>query len=258
MPGPVPEPRPVGPSPVGPSPVGPIPIGPIPIGPIPSPQPFPAPAPYIPPPADLADVRVALRLGWHVAELRGLYDASVYHDADPTISFPDSALRLADEWPRAGRAQETERVVRETAARLQLDLALKDLQLEQQDVQRVSSATSNTNDASDSAPLSLDSFASAAIETLRHRLLQGDTMTNDESAWRDFSWFLRCWDEEIQNQLTGRSPQLAAGYRLGRATAEIRWAIHDGAPDSDATSWSHLLGRTRRAMLVEHIYRLAQ
>src|SRR5438477_8690736 len=121
---PVPAPGP-GPAP-GPSPVGPPVPGPIVGPPGPSPGPLPGPAPWSPPPEG-SDILNVIRLGWHFAQLRGLYDSSVYRDPDLPFVFDDNAMRLTDEWTRAGKADEAEEVVAAMASAVGTNVALRDL-----------------------------------------------------------------------------------------------------------------------------------
>lgn len=266
LPGPVPAPGPVPgpqPGPFGPSPYpGPSPLpGPLP-GPVPGPQPWqpgpaPAPAPFVPPP-ESSDVVSVLRLGWNFSRLRGLYDVRVFQDPDPEFIFDDHALRLSGEWSQVGNADEAESVVTAMAGQLGTDVPLRKLNLVEDDLPRLGAAPDPTQ------PFTLDTLTSQALASLRERLqappaaaAPGGQPASGIAAWPEFTWFLSAWDDHNQQALIARSPRLASGYSLGRALADIRWALHLDAGDEEAASWNFLLGHARRTQIDRLVNRMS-
>ncbi|MGO9559163.1 MAG: hypothetical protein ACLPYW_08755 [Acidimicrobiales bacterium] len=88
--------------------------------------------------------------------------------------------------------------------------------------------------------------------------------------WNAFAYVVYHWDAEIQDLLLSRSDHLANAYELGRALAEVFWALDpnappridpegraDPGPPNNPVSWQWLLGDERRAVITRLLGRLA-
>jgi uncharacterized RDD family membrane protein YckC len=180
------------------------------------------------PPADLADVQAGLRLGWHIAELRGRHDPAALREPLAAVSFEAHALRLGDELSPAGQALEVESVIGRVAAALLV------------------------NEDIDGKPVT-----EARLADYRRRIFTAPDDQARDAAWLDFAAFIEGWDEQIQCVLAAQSSRLVAAYRMGRGYAEIRWALHGDAPEGTSSSWSFLLGAERRDLLIRLTERLS-
>jgi len=173
-------------------------------------------------------VQAALRLGWHLAELRGRNDAKGVQEPVTLVTFANHALRLDDELSAAGQAMEVEAVL-------------------------VRSATSLlVNEDQEGHPVT-----EARLAGFRRLIFSARGAAAREAAWLDFAGFVERWDQAIQCELAAQSSRLLAAYRLGRGFAEIRWALHPDAPDGTSASWTFLLGKERRELLTRLTQRLS-
>ena len=173
-----------------------------------------APATARPTPADAADVTSAFRLGWAIAELRGLYRPGVEHvEPAPTSRRTGNALPLAAE--RTALEQKTElfTVLRGLSGALGLDFP---------------DGPSKT----------------ARADELRLLLSGLDEEPTDAALWDKLTNVFYAWDSAIQDDLALR-PCLAAAYQLGRGLAETYWMLDPASDEADPRGWTKLLGPTR-------------
>lgn len=184
-------------------------------------------------PADVNDVRNAVRLGWHVAELRArmmLYVPSRSKPASTAYRLPLSAERTAGEL-----AIQAEAIVIEMAQRLKVDF---------------------------DRPLSYEARnsrgkATARLMQIDKRILQSTGAAAD-SARGDLALFLFAWDEKIQDALGSASSAHDAAYTVGRGFAEVLWCPDARKPPlGSAKDRVAVLAKSRRDDLRRGIERLS-
>jgi hypothetical protein len=164
------------------------------------------------PPDGVEQVRLAFRLGWAVAELRGRYrpdrfEQPVPADGTPKFDRPEHELPLSVERSPYEVRIEVIEVAEGLSGALNLDPTL--------------------------------------LASVRDQL---DKM-NAHGADRDRVWpgladaFFR-WDAATQDALALRALQ-AAAYQLGRGLAETYWALYPDRPETQMGSWTFLFGSSR-------------
>jgi hypothetical protein len=205
-------------------------------------------------PPDSATVRLALRLGWYVAELRGRY---WWQGPRPTLTElpvdPPHALPLRPERsPVESRQQACETVV-VLAQRLGVDRPFH---------------TDGSRDG-----LAFPERLATVIDPLEAEdaaLLSPVDRPGPDAAKRDTAWehvaeLLHEWDAAIQDAFAARADVLANAYLLGRGLAECYWALGPDRPvpgtvQADRTAacaWEFLFGDGRRLELSRLVGRMA-
>src|SRR4051794_2676561 len=202
------------------------------------------PSPNAPPDSDT--IRIAVRLGWYLAELRGRY---WWQGArPPATALPDApphALPLRPErTPAESRRQARETVVA-LARRLGVD--------EPFDPggqgggrpfsERLATVVAGLDDEDGALESSVERSSSEARKA--------------DAEWEQAASLLHEWDAAVQDGFASRADALANAYLLGRGLAECYWALgpDDPVPGSlqadttVASGWEFLLGDGRRAEL---------
>ena len=143
----------------------------------------------------------AIRLGWTVSQLRGVYDPDALPMSPGPVQFPMDALRVGRERKLHERRQEVWEILTTTAA-----AALGEPDW---DVNQIHS--SKYPDATLMAEV-------AAMEAHSRR--------DPPEPWTEFGEFSAVLDKvdaTLQNRLLAISATLVAAYRAGRIFADTRW-----------------------------------
>ena len=206
---------------------------------------------------DAVNVQAALRLGWLMAEVRGRA-----RPGGPGAEFVADmargrwALPLGSERSAAEREVEAEHALTAVAKRLNLDWP----------------SPSPTANGSGAAPAPADAPDTPTFSAELGRLgkLVADQRRSDdpaaEATWRQLAHLLYRWDARIQDELLSISDSQANAYELGRAVAELYWALdldaaariqHDQGTALNPVSWAFLFGSDRRADISRLLGRLA-
>ena len=201
-------------------------------------------APRVEPPPGTEDVRVAIRLGWTLAEVRGRHwwrgqrPAVIAVPVDPPYALPLRPERTAAESRGAARDE-----LSALAAELGVSRRFGE------------AATDGPSFAERLRILAgpLEADGGTLLEPPAGPLTD-DAATVRDAAWAEVAAQLHEWDGAIQDILMSRSDMLANGYLLGRGLSECYWALgsdeqtRESAPPS-AAAWGFLLGRSRREEL---------
>lgn len=207
-----------------------------------------------PAPQDVVSVRTALRLGWLIAEVRGRA-----RPGGPGPEFVADmarghwALPLGSERSAAEREVEAEHALAAVAKRLGADWP----------------AQPQEANAPAPAKTAVPSF-SAEVSRLG-KLVADQRGAHDpaaETTWRELARLLYRWDARIQDALLSSSDRQANAYELGRALAEMYWALdlaapariphgHDAQLNLNPVSWAFLFGDDRRSDISRLLARLA-
>ncbi len=201
-----------------------------------------------------AQVALAVRLGWYLAEVRGRNWWKGYRPACEGLPpDPDHPLPL--------RPQRTLAESRRQAFDALICLSV---QLQVTDPPQIDEPPTGKPFAPRLAALMkmLDADGGALLNPPQ----PGDRVGTPErdEAWRQVAELVHEWDAAIQDQLTARADILACAYLLGRGLAEIYWALApadqqlcaDGKTPS-AGSWAFLLHPDRRHELSRMVGRIA-
>jgi hypothetical protein len=205
-------------------------------------------------PPDSDTVRLALRLGWYLAELRGRY---WWQGPRPEVKElpvdPPHALPLRSERsPAESRAQACETVAA-LAAHLGVDRPYDadDLHPGRPFPERIGTVL---------APLEADGAALLAP--------RGEGPADEgkrDAAWEHLAALVHEWDAAIQDGFAARADVLCNAYLLGRGLAESFWALGPDHPApgsaqsgrTAASAWEFLFGEDRRGELSRLVGRVA-
>ena len=106
-------------------------------------------------------------------------------------------------------------------------------------------------------------FLKGTVDQLRKLAKDRDETPEDAALvdtqskkWEQLAEVVYAWDAEIQDQLNIKSVNQLTGYNLGRALADIYWALDPAAPDNLSSSW-HRLFIERRALINQYLGRLS-
>jgi hypothetical protein len=204
-------------------------------------------------PPDADTVRVALRLGWYLAELRGRYwwqgprPSSAVLPVDPPFALPLRPERT----PAEAREQACETVV-ETSRRLEV--------ADPPEAARSAGGPFPERLAAVIAPLEAD-----GAQLLSPGDDVGDDTAKRDAAWGHLAALLHEWDSAIQDRFSARADALANAYLLGRGLAECYWALGPDRPAAGsvqegrtaASAWAFLFGEDRRRELSRLVARVA-
>jgi len=172
----------------------------------------------------------ALRLGWAIAETRGRLRDGDPSDAESQVARVDHALPLGNERRWMEQTIETQAVMCGMAGDLDLDLQLHELSYKPQDGTHAETASERLNEIS------------TQLANARSREIEDQVTVCKNDAFE----FLFAWDAQIQDRLAADSFSVASGYQLGRALAEINWALDPPATGADnMRSFDFLLGSKR-------------
>jgi hypothetical protein len=187
--------------------------------------------------ADPDVVRLAFRLGWAIAELRGRYRLGSAHVALPRTgegARHDHALPLAQERSEFEQKIETRTVLKALAGALQVDTPL---------------------DQGGGAPTEVIDRHCHELDDFRRK--QPQSPPTASPCWEKLTRLLYSWDAAIQDTLVFPSTP-AAAYQLGRGLAEVYWALDTAVTDRDDwCGWCFLLGDERREFLKRQTHRIA-
>lgn len=228
-------------------------------------------------PPDADNVRAALRLGWLMAEVRGRA-----RPGGPGAEFVVDmarghwALPLGSERSAAEREVEAEHALIAVTKRLNLDWPSPSQAAGGPVGAEHDSQTAGLAQGAvglDPAAARGDALADApTFSTELSRL--GKLATEQrksggpaaEEAWRQLAHLLYRWDARIQDELLSNSDSQANAYELGRAVAEMYWALNLNAPariqhghdaQLNPVSWAFLFGNDRREDISRLLSRLA-
>lgn len=244
-------------------------------------------------PPDAADVHAALRLGWLMAEVRGRA-----RPGGPGTEFTTDmarghwALPLGSERSAAEREVESQHALAAVAMRLKLDWpAPSQAESGTTDAENIPGAPANSPDAEEAAqstaqdepgrreprrasallrpqpvsppPPTFSSELGRLGKLIAEQRKSGDPAA--EETWRQLAHLLYRWDARVQDELLSSSGK-ANAYELGRAVAEMYWALDLGATDRiqhgqgtqlNPVSWAFLFGDGRRGDISRLLGRLA-
>jgi hypothetical protein len=223
-------------------------------------------------PAEAVEIRTVLRLGWLIAEVRGrARPGGPGSDYVPDMARGHWAIPLGSERSAAEREVEAEHALAATAIRLHLDWPAP-----RTEDDAAGSLTAGTG-APDSAaaegaggdPGGAVGSPNFSAELRRLGKLVADQRRAQapaaQASWRELARLLYRWDARIQDELVSMSDSQANAYELGRALAEMYWALDPATPDrigdgQDArlnpVSWAFLFGEDRRADISRLLGRL--
>jgi hypothetical protein len=247
-------------------------------------------------PADAINVHAALRLGWLLAEVRGRARPGG-PGADFTIDMARGgwALPLGSERSPAEREVEAEHSLVAVAKRLNLNWSFPT------QAENSGAGAANSHDGSEhgvaqhNGPVEQPEGADGQVvapptlgpspaltgvpatvtfseELSRLGKLIAEQRRSDDSAaaattWRQLAHLLYRWDARIQDELLSNSDSQANAYELGRALAEMYWALdpdaeawipHDQGTALNPVSWEFLFGDDRRVDISRLLGRLAR
>jgi hypothetical protein len=186
-------------------------------------------------PADLEQVRYALRLGWVVAELRGRYRPDRFGKHEPGNS--GGFKRKDFELPLANERSQTE-------IRIELFEAAEDLS----GVLRL--------DLRDEHGKPVLEQIKTLLESMNQKDADLQRIWAGESYQLGIAYRFFKWDAQVQDSLVLHATQ-AAAYQLGRGLAETYWALHTDRPAYEMGSWESVLGEHRRDTLLRLVARLS-
>jgi hypothetical protein len=212
-----------------------------------------APSSSAPPDGDT--VRVALRLGWYMAELRGRY---WWQGPRPPVTAlpvdPPYGLPLRNERSEAESRHQSCQTVDSLSRRLGVEAPFDARELDGMDDTRRFSVRFGAV----IAPLEADGNLLSAVDR------NGPDAQKRDDAWTPVACHLHEWDGAIQDSLAARADVLANAYLLGRGLAECYWALGPDDPargslqehTTVASGWEFLLGAGRRRELSRLVGRL--
>jgi hypothetical protein len=228
-------------------------------------------------PPDAGNVQAALRLGWLIAEVRGRA-----RPGGPGAQFVADmargqwALPLGSERSAAEREVEAEYALAAVAKRLGADWPAPPPGANVPGgagvAGRVRAAVVRGRGAARAAPDPAQADAPAAPSFSAEMNRLGKLLADQrrahgpaaEATWRELARLLYRWHTRIQDELLASSDRLANGYELGRALAEMYWALDPAAPDRigqdtqlNPVSWAFLFGNDRRGDISRLLARLA-
>ncbi|MCU1614328.1 MAG: hypothetical protein JWO98_1868 [Frankiales bacterium] len=206
---------------------------------------------------DSDTVRLALRLGWYMAELRGRY---WWQGPRPSVTQlpvdPPHALPLRPERGEAESRHQTCETVDALALRLGVAAPFDPAEPFAPFDPTAQDGTSGSGRfavrlAAVVAPLEAEGHLLSAVDRASPEAEKRD------DAWAPVAALLHDWDAAIQDGFAARADALANAYLLGRGLAECYWALgpDDPAPGSlqegttVASDWEFLLGDGRRREL---------
>lgn len=232
-------------------------------------------------PPDAVNVRTALRLGWLIAEVRGRA-----RPGGPGAEFVADmarghwALPLGSERSAAEQEVEAEHALAAVAKRLSVDWPAAPPEANAPSAPglaaRALAAIAQGMGAgrggmglapAQPGPPAVPSF-SAEMSRLG-KAVADQRRTHDpaeQATWRELARLLYRWDARIQDELLSNSDSQANAYELGRALAEMYWALEPDAParvphgqggQLNPVSWTFLFGDDRRGDISRLLGRLA-
>jgi len=200
-------------------------------------------------PADADKVIAAIRLGWTMVELRGLYFGDLDAQTDTRSGY---VLPLQFERSPPEHAIEVEATLIELAVNaLKVDVATSELPSGQSQAGpepglRLRSARPPSGNCS----TLLQNLGKIVMQT-RH------DPTQKHQAAMDVAHLLFEWDSKIQDHLAAAGQSQADGFQLGKGFAEIRWVLDPSIADpKDFQSWMFLLGDIRLNQLTRLLRRM--
>jgi hypothetical protein len=207
-------------------------------------------------PPDSATVRLAMRLGWYLAELRGRY---WWQGPRPRVGElpvdPPHALPLRNERTAAESRAQCCETVAALAAHLGVDRPYDagGLHDPRPFAERMAAVL---------APLEADGAALLAAPGERPQSVDD---TKKDAAWEHVAALLHEWDAAIQDGFAAQADVLCNAYLLGRGLAESYWALGPERPApgsaqagrSAASAWEFLFGADRRGELSRLVGRVA-
>jgi hypothetical protein len=240
-------------------------------------------------PPDTANVQAALRLGWLLAEVRGrARPGGPGADFVADMARGGWALPLGSERSPAEREVEAEHALAAVAKRLNLDWAFPSHAANgaagaangHADPANGHADPANGHDdpehgtANDPgpalAPADVSATATFSEELGRlGKLVAEQRRSADplaDATWRQLAHLLYRWDARIQDELLSNSDGQANAYELGRALAEMYWALdpdaaariaHGQGTALNPVSWAFLFGDDRRGDISRLLGRLA-
>lgn len=205
-------------------------------------------------PPDADTVRLALRLGWVLAELRGRYwwqgtpPATAPLPVDPPFALPLRPERT----PAESRAQVCEAVVA-LARRLAV-------------AEPFAAGEHGTGlPFPDRLEVVLAPLEADSAQLLSPPGTPGIDVAKRDAAWAGLALLVHEWDAQIQDGLTARADVLCNAYLLGRGLSECYWTLGPDVPAPGsaqegrtvATDWTFLFGYERRCELSRLVGRIA-
>lgn len=190
--------------------------------------------------ASSASMGEAVRAGWLMAELRGRLRPDGPAPTRLDFDRGSHALPLPSERSPTEQIIETRRVL--VALAIALGVAVSPSALP-----ATSSFANQLEDADKALQHACDASNAAAIQ----------------KAWDRVAELIYAWDAAFQDALAGQSLDHARGYELGRALAEMYWAVDPCAPAKDSagksvpSSWEFLFGPERVGVIDERLRSLA-
>lgn len=185
----------------------------------------------------MSDVGIAdaLRLGWHLAELRGRWRIA---RAPMPTPFVDLAPHVAGERTGPEIAIQVEAVARQAAKDLGVDPFRRRLSYQ---------------------PALSRGTATARLEFLCRRIALATSDEARQGAWQRLTEFMWVWDLRIVDTLTANSVAEASAYQLARSFSEILWSNStDYNAPNDIVTRLPTLTDDRKTYLIRYLERLGQ
>lgn len=194
-------------------------------------------------------VVASLRLGWAVSELRGRCRPTAPPGSPaPQYSRPGHGLPVGTERTNAEAAIGTMATITSMATILNLDPKAKAAGAGSSDslLDQASSITATI--ASLKAQFARESDSSPKRAALVSRL---------DRKWSELAECLYLVDAQFQDGIAAAGEPALSGYQVGRALADLYWAVDSAAPDDAVTSWAVVFGEDRLRIVTEGLGRLA-
>jgi hypothetical protein len=210
---------------------------------------------------DPANVRVAVRLGWLIAEVRGRADPNGPGPGPVTQRAPGNwVLPLGSERSVAEREAESAHALAAVAQQLDADPPFDASQ-----TAGSPPATQPPSPGVGSGPRYSDQLKNLLDQRGKEIPQARNTEVPQEvSTWDRLAKLLYDWDAKIQDALASRSDLMASGYELGRALAEAYWALNAKPQENQGqdtppnlVGWEFFLGPGRRKDIARLLSRLA-
>jgi hypothetical protein len=184
-------------------------------------------------------LRDLIRLGWEVAEVRGLVDRIALEPSDQRQS---AAIGGPD---KAGKGPLATDDVRSAADRL--GWASENLDYT---VSRIHEASGQTGDNElPKLPSEIKDVSGQLRTTINNK--------GQVPEWRQhFVEELIQWDQQVRNRLLSWGRRERSAYLFGRELAETYWCLDDQAPDNAPDSWATLLSDDRVTRLLIELRQL--